>query len=122
MDTQVCPDTHGAAMDLISRIQNLIAELQQYIKGLQSWGIKKANAEKEYQTVLAQEVLKERDKGTAIGVISLTVKGAREVVEKRMERDIAEVMYQVAQEKINVAKLELRLLDSQAQREWSVRE
>ena len=109
-------------MDLITRIQNLIAELQQYIKGLQNWGIKKANAEKEYQTVLAQEVLKERDKGTAIGVISLIVKGKREVAEKRMDRDIAETMYQVSQEKINVAKLELRLLDSQAQREWSVRE
>lgn len=109
-------------MDLITKIQNLIAELQQYIKGLQNWGLKKAQAEKEYQTVLAQEVLKERDKGTAIGIISLTCKGIKEVAEKRMERDIAETMYQVSQEKINVAKLELRLLDSQAQREWSVRE
>ncbi len=109
-------------MDIITRIQNLIAEIQQYIKGLQNWGIKRANAEKDYQTVLAQEVLKERDKGTAIGVISLIVKGKKEVAEKRLERDIAETMYQVSQEKINVAKLELRLLDSQAQREWSVRE
>ena len=109
-------------MDLITRIQNLITELSAYIKGLQNWGIKRANAEKDYQTVLAQEVLKERDKGTAIGVISLTVKGAKGVAEKRLERDIAEVMYQVSQEKINVAKLELRLLDSQAQREWSVKE
>ena len=109
-------------MDLITRIQNLIAEIQQYIKGLQNWGIKKASTERDYQSVLAQEVLKERDKGTAIGVISLIVKGKKEVADKRMERDIAEVMYQVSQEKINVAKLELRLLDSQAQREWSVRE
>ena len=109
-------------MDLITRIQNLVAELQQYIKGLQNWGIKKANAEKDYQTVLAQEVLKERDKGTAIGVIQLTCKGKKDVAEKRMERDIAEVMYQVSQEKINVAKLELRLLDAQASREWSVRD
>lgn len=107
-------------MDLITRIQNLITELQQYIKGLQNWGIKKASAEKEYQTVLAQEVLKERDKGTAIGVISLVVKGSKNVAEKRMERDIAEVMYQVSQEKINVAKLELRLMDSQASREYAV--
>lgn len=109
-------------MDLITRIQNIVNELATYIKNLQNWGIKKANAEKEYQTVLAQEVLKERDKGTAIGVISLTCKGKPEVAEKRLERDVAEVMYQVSQEKINVAKLELRLLDSQAQREWSVKE
>ena len=109
-------------MDLITRIQSLIQEISGYIKGLQNWGIKKANAEKDYQTVLAQEVLKERDKGTAIGIISLTCKGKPSVAEKRLERDIAEVMYQVSQEKINVAKLELRLLDSQASREWSVRE
>lgn len=107
-------------MDLITRIQTIIEMLNSYVKGLQNWGIKKANAEKEYQSVLAQEVLKERDKGTAIGIISLTVKGSKEVAEKRLERDIAEVMYNVSQEKINIAKLELRLLDSQAQREWSV--
>ena len=109
-------------MDLITRIQNLIGELQQYINGLKNWGIKRAGAEKEYQTVMAQAVLKERDAGTAIGVINLVVKGKKDVAEKRMERDIAEVMYQVSQEKINVAKLELRLLDSQASREWSVKE
>ena len=109
-------------MDLITRIQNLIQELNSYVTGLQNWGIKRANAEKEYQIVLAQEVLKERDKGTAIGIIDKTCKGKKEVAEKRLERDIAEVMYEVSQEKINATKLELRLLDSQAQREWSVRE
>lgn len=109
-------------MDLITKIQDLIQELNNYIKGLQNWGIKRAKAEKDYNTVLAQEVLKERDKGTAIGVINLTCKGKIEVAEKRLERDIAEVMYQVSQEKINVAKLELRLLDSQASREWSVKD
>lgn len=109
-------------MDLVTRIQNLIAEMNGYIKGLQNWGLKKSQSEREYQTVLSQEVLKERDKGTAIGIIQLTVKGKKEVAEKRFERDMAEVMFQVAQEKINVAKLELRLLDSQAQREWSVKD
>ena len=113
---------HVTHLDLITRIQNLIQEVSGYIKGLQNWGLKRADAEKEYQTVLAQEVLKERDKGTAIGIISLTCKGKKEVAEKRLERDIADVMYQVSQEKINVAKLEMRLLDSQAQREWSVKE
>lgn len=109
-------------MDLIDRIQNLIAELSEYVKGLKNWGIKKAQAEQDYQTALSQEVLKERDKGTAIGVIQLIVKGKPEVAKKRFERDVAESMYQVAQEKINIAKLELRLLDSQVSREWSVKE
>lgn len=109
-------------MDLVTRIQNLIIESDQYLKGMQNWGVKKAHAEQDYQTILAQEVLKERDKGTAIGVIQLIVKGKKEVAEKRLERDIAETMYEVSQEKVNLTKLQLRLLDSQAQREWSVKE
>ena len=109
-------------MDLIARIKELIQIMNACIDELKTWGIKRAYAEKDYQTVLAQEVLKERDKGTAIGVISLIVKGTKNVAEKRLERDIAETMYQVSQEKINIAKKELAILDSQAQREWSVRE
>ena len=109
-------------MDLITRIQNLIPEMRQHNKSAKNWGIKKAQAEQDYQTVLSQEVLKERDKGTAIGVIQLIVKGKPEVAKKRFERDVAETMYQVAQEEVNIDKLEARLLDSQAGREWSVRE
>lgn len=109
-------------MDLITKIQNGIAMLRQHIEAMKNWGIKKANAERDYHIALSKETLKERDKGTAIGVITLTVKGSREVAEKRMQRDIAEVMYDVAKENVNADKLELRILDAQAQREWSVRE
>ena len=109
-------------MMLIDEIQSLVNESNQYLKSMQNWGIKRAQAEQAYQTVLSQEVLKERDKGTAIGVISLTVKGKAEVAEKRLERDIAETMYNVSQEKINLTKLQMRLLEGQAQREWSVNE
>lgn len=109
-------------MDLITQIQNGIAVLRQHIESMKSWGVKRANAERDYHIALSQETLKERDKGTAIGVITLTVKGTREVAEKRMQRDIADVMYDVAKENVNADKLELRILDAQAQREWSVRE
>lgn len=108
--------------DLVTRIQNLIPETHQHIKNLQNWGIKKAHAEREYQTALSQKVLQERDKGTAIGVITLTVKGDAEVAKKRLERDVADVMYTVCQEKINISKLEMRILDAQVQREWGVKE
>ena len=109
-------------VDLINTIQSLSNEINEYIKGMQNWGIKRANAEEAYQTILSQEVLKERDNGTAIGIINLTCKGKTEVAKKRLERDIADVMYEVSKEKINITKLQLRILDSQAQREWSVNE
>lgn len=109
-------------MDLITRIQNGLAMLRQHIEAMKNWGVKKASAERDYHVALSQETLKERDKGTAIGVITLTVKGSRDVAEKRMQRDIADVMYDVAKENVNADKLELRILDAQAQREWSVKE
>lgn len=102
----------------MERLSFLAEEQNKLIESLKKYGRQKAEAEKEYQTVLSQEVLKERDKGTAIGVISLTVKGFKNVAEKRLERDIAESMYEVIQEKININKLEMRILDSQLQREW----
>lgn len=108
--------------DLITRIQNLIPETRQHIMNLQKWGVQRAKAEREYHTVLAQEALKARESGMAIGIIELTVKGMDEVALKREERDIADTMVTVCQEMINISKLEARLLEAQAQREWSVKE
>jgi len=119
MATSQSQDTRYS-MDIYSKILSVIDEMKVAVKGMQNWGIKKANAEKEYQTVLSQVVLRERDKGTAIGVITLTVKGFKEVAEKRLERDIAETMYEVSQEKINISKLEARILENQLNREWGM--
>jgi hypothetical protein len=107
-------------MDLYTSILNVIDEMKVAVKGMQNWGIKKANAESEYKTILRQEVLKERDKGTAVGVISLTVYGHPDVAKMRLERDIAETMYEVSQEKINVSKLEARILENQLNREYGM--
>ena len=107
-------------MDIEPKIWSVIEELKVALKGMQNWGIKKANSEKEYKVVLSQEVLKERDKGTAVGVISLVIYGLKSVAEKRMERDIAEVMYEVSKEKINIGKLEARILENQLNREYGM--
>ena len=85
-------------MDLYAKILSVIDEMKVAIKGMQNWGMKKANAESDYKAALRQEVLKERDKGTAVGIITLTVYGHPEVAKKRLERDIAETMYEVSQE------------------------
>ena len=107
-------------MDVYSQILSVIDEMKVAVKGMQNWGLKKAQAESDYKTVLRQEVLKERDKGTAVGVISLTVYGHSEVAKKRLERDIAQTMYEVSQEKINVSKLEARILENQLNREYGL--
>ena len=108
-------------MDLIEKIQKIIANLYSQIDELRYWGKKKVDAEREYHKALSKETMKERDKGTAIGVITLTVKGVEDVAEKRHERDYADVMYNATQELINIMKLDARITESQIQREWGVK-
>lgn len=105
-------------MDLLDAIQDNLHEQKATLKKMEKYGIERANAEFAYQTVLSQEVLKERDKGTAIGVITLTCKGKPSVAEKRLKRDIADTMYEVSRETINVLKKELSILDGQFKAEW----
>jgi hypothetical protein len=53
-----------------------------------------------------------------VTLINQIIYGVPEVAKKRFERDIAETMYNTAQEKINTLKLQIRILESQIQREW----
>ncbi len=109
-------------MMLIDEIQNKVDLLTQSIKSLKTTSQKYAEAEKDYKVLLRQEALKLKTDGMAIGMISLTVYGIPDVALARMKRDIAEATYKANLEAIQAYKLELRLMDSQAQREWSVNE
>lgn len=106
-------------MDLYNELENKIKELEVSIRSLRKTGCNYAEAEKEYKILLRQEVLKLRDEGQAIGVITLICYGIPSVAEARFKRDTAEAIYKANQEAINSIKLQLRLLESQIQREYS---
>lgn len=105
-------------MDLYSELETKIQELELSIKSLRKTGQNYAEAERDYKILLRQEVLKLRDEGQAIGVITLTCYGIPSVAEARFRRDTAEAIYKANQEAINSIKLQLRLLESQIQREY----
>ena len=107
---------------LIDEIQNIYDLLDRSIKSLKRTSGAYAQAEKEYKILLRQECLKLRDEGMAIGMITITAYGIPSVAEARFKRDIAEANYKANQEAIQAYKLQLRLMDAQAQREWSVKE
>ena len=107
---------------LIDEIQTIYDLLSQSIKALKKTSNAYAAAEKDYKILLRQEALRLKDEGMAIGLINLTCYGIPSVAEARFKRDIAEATYKANQEAIQAYKLQLRLLDSQAQREWSVNE
>lgn len=77
-----------------------------------------AEAERKYRVALKQKILVERDKGTPVTIISDICRGSEEIASLRFDRDVAEIMYKSALEAINVYKLQLRLLENQADREW----
>jgi len=62
-------------MDLYNELNYKIKQLNESLKRLSENGSKYAEAERDYKILLRQEVLKLRDEGQAIGVISLTCYG-----------------------------------------------
>ena len=109
-------------MDLFNDIQVLTQKLNQSIKLLAQYGNELAEAERDYKITLRQEALKLRaEKGMAVTLIQQVVYGVPEVADKRFKRDVAEAMRDTAQENINVLKLQIRILESQLSREWSMK-
>lgn len=105
-------------MDLYNELNQKIKELETSVRSLRNTGQSYAEAERDYKILLRQEILKMRDEGQAIGVITLICYGIPSVAEARFKRDIAETIYKANQEAINSIKLQLRLLESQIQREY----
>ena len=107
-------------MELFEEISIKNQELTQSIKMLRQNGIKLAEKERDYKIKLRQEALKLRsEKGMPVTLIAQIIYGVPEVAQLRFERDVAEAMYNANQEHINTTKLQIRILESQLQREWN---
>lgn len=84
------------------------------------YGREYAETERDYKITLRQEALKLRtEKDMPVTLINQVVYGVPEVAEKRYKRDVAEAMYQTAQENINSIKLQIRVIEGQLNREWN---
>jgi hypothetical protein len=107
-------------MELYEELELKTRQLEASIKSLRKTGSAYAEAERDYKVLLRQECLKLRDEGTAIGVINLICYGIPSVAEARFKRDMAEVLYTANKEAIQSVKLQLRLIESQIQREYGI--
>lgn len=101
-------------------MQEKIQELEKSIKVLRTKGTAYAEAEREYKILLRVECLKLRDGGMAIGMIDKVCYGIQSVADARYKRDVAETIYKANLEAINSIKLQMRLLESQIQREYGM--
>ena len=55
----------------------------------------------------------------AVTLIDDVAKGDEDIADLRCKRDCSEAVYKACQEAINLDKLRIRILDKQADREWS---
>ena len=108
--------------DLYQELQSKTKQLDVAIRQLRKSGTDYAEAERAYKVLLRTECLKLRDEGMAIGMIDKTCYGIPSVAEARFQRDVAETVYKANLEAINSLKLQMRLIDEQIKREWSVAE
>ena len=97
---------------------DLSAKLHESVRLMAKYGREYANAESAYKVQLAQTALRLKADNMPVTLIDKVVYGQPEVAEKRLKRDIADVMYNAAKENINSLKLQIRILDSQINREW----
>ena len=104
--------------ELIQQIQQKTALLDNALRESKERGIASADAEREYKVALSKAMLTERERGTPVTIISDICRGQEEIAGLRRERDIADALYKAAREAINVYKIQLRVLQEQAEREW----
>jgi len=105
-------------IDLVNEMSSKVSLLDTAIRELGKRGQAYAEAEKQYKIALAQQILTEREKGVPVTIISDICRGNPKIAKLRFERDVAEVTYKSAMEAINSYKLQIRILDSQIEREW----
>lgn len=97
--------------DLVMQMRVLQDKLNLAQRELKKRGISKAKAEAEYRTALAEKILIERDKGTPVTIINDVCRGDREIAKLKMERDIAETLYESCLQAIYATKLEMNIIN-----------
>ena len=76
-------------------------------------GRNKAKAECEYRIALATKMLKERESGTPVTIINDICRGSKMIASLKMERDIADTLYDTCLQKIYQTKMEINIIENQ---------
>lgn len=106
-------------MELWCEIKVELALLDRAVRELKPRGQKKAQTEHDYRVALSQRLTVLRAEGNPVTHLADIAKGEENIAKLRLERDIAESLYESAQESINVEKLKIRVLEGQLNREWA---
>lgn len=106
-------------MDLWNEIEEKTKLLDKAIKDLARNGYDLAEKERAYKIAVNKKALELRANDTPVTLINQVIYGYEDIAKLRFERDTAEVKYNANQEYINTIKLQIRILESQLNREYS---
>lgn len=107
--------------DLYTELQRLSAELDATIKKEEACGEAFARAETAYQVKKTQKALEQKSEGIPVTFINQFIYGDKEVALLREVRNIAEAKYKAVSDKTISLRLQLKIVDAQAGREWTAR-
>lgn len=105
--------------DLYVEERQLRSKLDALIDEYRRCGIEHAKRDREYYVLKATKTLELKDQGMPATVIAQVIKGVEPVAEAREKMLVAEVMTRAALEAVLSTKLQVKLVDSQLQREYS---
>lgn len=103
--------------DLVNELNNYRQNLNKAIEELKKRGQAKAKAERDYRVELSKEILKLRAEGIPVTIINDLARGNEKIAALKMQRDIAESLYESNMQYIYSCKLNIDIVHNQIQAE-----
>lgn len=103
--------------DLQIELNKYRSDLNKAITIIRERGKAKAIAERDYRIELAKEILLLRDSGVPVTIISDLCRGNQKIAELKMNRDIAETLYESNMQFIYSTKLNIDIVMKQIEAE-----
>lgn len=97
--------------DLLNELNRQRKTLDRAIAALVERGKEKSEAERDYRVALAKEILIQRDAGMPVTIINDVCRGNEKIADLKMQRDIADTMYDTCMQKIYSCKINIGILE-----------
>ncbi len=103
--------------DLQIELNNLRSDLNKAVTIIRERGKNRAIAERDYRVELAKEMLRLRAEGVPVTIISDLCRGNEKIADLKLDRDIAETLYESNMQFIYKTKLNIDIVMKQIEAE-----
>lgn len=108
----------ASGYELINELQERTQRLDTMLSLFKKRGQALAQAEHDYKIAIAEKILIERAKGTAVTIMSDLCRGDKNIARLRFNRDVAQTEFDSVKEAINIYKLQIRVIQETIDKEY----